>query len=208
MKEKLRDTRNLYFIGGSSCCGKSTIASMLQKEYGFVYFKLDEYTGDYIEKGASLGLEPMLKISKMNYDELYLGRTVEEQVEDELNFYKESFEFFLEDLENLEGENIIIEGSNVTPDFANEYGFKLYVALVPTKKFQLDNFEKREWVQEIMGKCSNRQQAYYNLMERDIQLALEFIEQAEQNKKPYILVDGKKSIEQVYKEVKKIFKLS
>lgn len=34
--------KNVYILGGSPCSGKSTIAGMLQKEYGFYYYKVDD----------------------------------------------------------------------------------------------------------------------------------------------------------------------
>lgn len=41
----------IYWIGGSPCSGKSTIAEIISNRYGLYYFKVD----DYLEKYANYG---------------------------------------------------------------------------------------------------------------------------------------------------------
>ena len=42
----------IYYIGGSPCCGKSTIAKMISEKYRFQYFKADDYLENFIKNGA------------------------------------------------------------------------------------------------------------------------------------------------------------
>lgn len=37
------DGMKTYWIGGSPCCGKSTISEMLIKEFGFDMYKCDDH---------------------------------------------------------------------------------------------------------------------------------------------------------------------
>ena len=37
------ELENIYYIGGSPCSGKSTVAEALVKEYGLSYFKRQTY---------------------------------------------------------------------------------------------------------------------------------------------------------------------
>ena len=41
-----------YYIGGSPCAGKSTIAEILSRKYNLYYFKVDDYLDKYIRLGA------------------------------------------------------------------------------------------------------------------------------------------------------------
>lgn len=34
---------NIYYIGGSSCAGKSSVAEIFSQKYGLYYFKVDDY---------------------------------------------------------------------------------------------------------------------------------------------------------------------
>lgn len=34
---------DIYYIGGSPCSGKSTVAEMIAEKYGFHYYKVDFY---------------------------------------------------------------------------------------------------------------------------------------------------------------------
>jgi hypothetical protein len=39
-----------YFIGGSPCSGKSTIAEMISRQYQLEYYKVDEYEGEHLQR--------------------------------------------------------------------------------------------------------------------------------------------------------------
>lgn len=44
---------NTYYIGGSPCSGKSTIAEILSERYDLYYFKVDDFLDKYTKMGAS-----------------------------------------------------------------------------------------------------------------------------------------------------------
>lgn len=54
---------NIYYIGGSPCSGKSTIAEMIAKKYDLHYFKVDDYLDKYIAKGKEKGFPFSTKAS-------------------------------------------------------------------------------------------------------------------------------------------------
>ncbi len=41
-----------YYIGGSPCAGKSTVAEILSQEYDLYYFKVDDFLDGYTKLGA------------------------------------------------------------------------------------------------------------------------------------------------------------
>ena len=94
------DKKNIYFIGGSPCAGKSTVAEYLSQKYGMYYFKVDDQLDRYVEMGAKKGLEMCAMFSCLNTDQTWM-RDPQVQCRDELAWYEEVFEFFLEDIEKL-----------------------------------------------------------------------------------------------------------
>ena len=43
----------MYYIGGSPCSGKSTVADALAKRFGLAYFKADDHLDEFIARGAA-----------------------------------------------------------------------------------------------------------------------------------------------------------
>lgn len=199
----------IYWIGGSPCCGKSTISEMLVKEFGFEMYKCDDHLDRYTEIGFEKGAEIMKKVKSMNLDETWL-RDVSEQVEDEFEFYRESLKIIVEDLEkNYKGKSVLVEGAAILPEFIknNDIDKINYICMVPTKEFQIDKYSKREWVKYYLQGCSDTKKAFKNWMERDAQYAEIVKRNANNYGMKVIVVDGSKSIEDNYLIVKQLFGL-
>lgn len=47
MNEK-KDYSHVYWIGGSPCSGKSTIAEMITKDYGYTYYQCDLFNEKHV----------------------------------------------------------------------------------------------------------------------------------------------------------------
>lgn len=43
---------HIYWIGGSPCAGKTTIARKLAAEYGFTYYKCDDCYDDHMSRST------------------------------------------------------------------------------------------------------------------------------------------------------------
>ena len=102
--------KNIYYIGGSPCSGKSTIAEIISKKYGLYYFKVDDFLEKYTKMGDSKGYEICKKQAGMNPEQIWM-RDALVQCTEELVFYKEIFEFVLADLEKIEAKGILTEGA-------------------------------------------------------------------------------------------------
>lgn len=201
---------NIYWIGGSPCCGKSTISELLVKEFGFVLYKCDDHLERYIEEGAAAGIDIMKKYKSMNMDEIWLHREVEEQVQDELEYYRHALKIIKEELiRNYSGKNVLVEGASILPEFIKNEGIdhNKYVCIVPTKEFQVDKYSKREWVKGYLSNCTDPKKAFKNWMERDAKFAQIVTKNANDYKMNVITVDGYKSIDENYLKVRQIFGL-
>lgn len=200
----------IYYIGGSPCSGKSTIAEMIAKDFNFSYFKVDDYLEDYISRGKALHKPYCMKFAKLSPDEVWLRDPVIQNKE-ELELYREMFEFILEDLGKIKSQNgIITEGAALLPELIKEIDVNnhSYICIVPTKEFQCHHYKLRPWVPDALAGCSDKEKAFENWMERDALFALTVKEKAEELSYKTIVNDGTSSIDDIYRQVKEWFQLS
>lgn len=160
---------NIYFIGGSPCSGKSTVAEALSARYGFDYFKVDDHLEEYLNRGAAAGKEACARIAGMSPEQIWIRNPLV-QCKEELLIYEEIFAYILSDLEQLDGQKgIITEGAAYLPALAKRCGIPAdrYLSITPTKAFQVSHYQKREWVPYVLAECSDKAKAFENWMERD-----------------------------------------
>lgn len=162
-----------YYIGGSPCSGKSTIAEALSKKYNLHYFKVDDYLDRYMKLGATNKKKICLKVETMNPEQIWMREPLV-QCEEELLIYEEIFEFILEDLKQIDCKNgIITEGAAYLPKLAKSFSIpsERYISITPSKEFQIFHYSKREWVPYVLAECSNKEKAFENWMNRDVLFA-------------------------------------
>lgn len=202
--------QNIYWMGGSPCSGKSSIAELLCQKFGFTYYKCDDHLERYLKIGLSNHISIMEKFSRMTLDETWIERNIGEQVEDEIAFYRASANIILDDINTMIDEKgLVVEGAAITPEFivSHNIDFDHYVCIVPTKAFQIDNYKKRDWAKEYLKSISQPQLAFDNWMARDASFAIQVSKQARENNMNIIVVDGSKSIQDNYDIVVEMFGL-
>ena len=204
------DMSQIYYIGGSPCCGKSTVAEIITQKYQFQYFKVDDYLDSYITKGAKLGKPFSSKYAKMTLDKIWLRDPVVQNFE-ELEIYREIFEFILEDLNHLDNDmSIITEGAAFLPKLMNEIAVSKsnYICVIPTNEFQYENFLQRSWVSHYLEGCSNKKLAFENWMKRDYLFASSVLKDATQLDYSTLIVDGTQSVDANLIVIEKVLNLS
>src|SRR5687768_9267393 len=93
----LIELAHVYWIGGSPCSGKSSIAEALAATYNMQLYKADDAYFRHT-KGVTPERQPIFyKIAHLSADELWM-RDVEEQVIEELALYREEFPLIVDDL--------------------------------------------------------------------------------------------------------------
>lgn len=159
----------IYFIGGSPCSGKSTIASALAERYDLRYFKVDDHLDRYIKMGVADRKACCIKLEKLSSEQIWM-RDPLAQCEEELQIYQEIFNYILKDLEDEDSQKgMITEGAAYLPVLAKRGGipFAQYLSITPTKEFQVFHYSQREWVPHVLEGCSDKAKAFENWMERD-----------------------------------------
>lgn len=199
--------QNIYWIGGSPCAGKSCIADILAKKYDFIIFKCDDFIFEHISKSDKVKHPIMNKIQKKCWNDLWM-RSVDIQVNEEFDFYREEFDMLLNDLElSLRNKTVIVEGTALLPELLNNLKINKnkMVHIVPTKDFQVQYYSKRPWTSDILSECENPRLAFSNWMERDAKFSNIVFDNAIELGMQTFRVDGNYSIKDMVTKVEEHF---
>lgn len=200
---------NTYIIGGSPCAGKSTVAELLSQKYDLYYFKVDDFLDRYTELAAAKGAPICRKQKEWSWEQIWM-RDPALQCEEEFEFYKEIFEYVVEDLKQLSRENgIITEGAAYVPKLIKRLGIasNRYISITPTEEFQIYHFKKREFVPYILEGCTDKEAAFANWMGRDVLFAKEVQRQCAEENYVSIINDGGMKIDEMVDRVERHFGL-
>ncbi|MDL2280994.1 hypothetical protein LJC10_03965 [Selenomonadales bacterium OttesenSCG-928-I06] len=201
--------KDIYFLGGSPCSGKSTFAEMIAEKYDMYYFKIDDYLDKYTELGAKDDIALIKKLQMMTIDEMWL-RDPRKQSLDEVVFYQEIFNYIMYDLDKLpKDKKIITEGAALMPCLMceHEVDTSKYICIVPEREFQIEKYSKREWVDDYLSSSSDKQKAFENWMERDILFAQYVLRDCQRYGYESLIVDDSKSLAENFKVVERVLKL-
>jgi 2-phosphoglycerate kinase len=172
---------NANVIGGTPGCGKSTITKRLSARQEILYYKVDDYEFEHLDRCDPEQQPLMARCAQMSWDEIWM-RPPSVQVEEEFQYYRERFALVLEDLRTRDlSKPLLLEGTAYLPELFHSCGVDPGRALymVPTKQFQLKHYQKRTWIQRILNQCRDPEQAYAKWMERDYLFGREILRQAE-----------------------------
>ena len=181
----------IYYIGGSPCSGKSTVAEALADRYGLAYFKADDCLDELIAEGAVAGLPVCRRIRRMTAEETWM-RAPEVQCQEELDFYAEVHGLLMRRLNALESAAVVAEGACFLPQLMRDMGIspRRYVAITPSRDFQVSRYRERPWVPHVLRGCSNPDAAFAKWMARDVLFAEKVRQQCIRLGYASLLTDG------------------
>jgi hypothetical protein len=196
-----------YWIGGSPCAGKSSVAAALADRFGLRHVECDKASADRVARMAGRSLPAYEELTALGTCER-LSRSPEWQADRELAFYREQFSFVMEELSA--NEPAIVEGADLLPDLLHRAGVGLdrAVWLVPTPEFQLRHYAAREWVSEYLKDCADRSAAFRNWMCRDVLFAERVRDLAATVGGRVIVVDGTVSLAETVDRIAEHFGLT
>ncbi len=204
------DLAHVYWIGGSPCSGKSSIAEALAAAYGLQLYHADNAYVRHAKVVTPERQPVFYKLAHLSAEELWM-RPVEEQVAEALAHYREEFPLILEDLLALPTTPpILAEGAALLPACVQPYLLERHraISIVPTAEFQMEQYARRAWAQDVVRACSDPQQAFRNWMQRDIQFA-KHVEQAAREAGLFsLLMDGGCPLTDTIARVERHFRLA
>ena len=198
----------LYMIGGSPCSGKSTIASLLARQYRLLHIKLDDLADEMMSQACADSQPICLLRQDRSPDQIWL-RSPEEMADEEWRFYEEIFPYVRSYLIKNQEKSLLLEGAGLLPHLVKdlEYPMSSYLCLTPTADFQKKHYRQREWVPYVLEGISNPKQAFENWMQRDILFAQMVREEAIKLGYPSLVTDGSQSEKQAAEEIARLLKL-
>ncbi len=168
--EEALDISHAYFIGGSPCSGKSSLAQGLRAAFGLQYYKIDDQEQQHLNESKNRNCPVMQQFAAMSWNEIWM-RPVGLQVEEEFRFYSERWAMVLADLAGyLEDGPTITEGAALLPDLLHGLGAvqQQVLYLVPTWEFQIRHYKKRTCLlSAVLKDCRDPERAFRNWMKRD-----------------------------------------
>ena len=161
---------HVYWLGGGSGSGKSTIARRLATEHGFRLYGTDEAMADHTGRTTSEESPAIAAFTAMDMDERWVDRSPETMLDSFHWFRGEGFHLIAEDLLALPAEpRVIAEGFRLLPELVMPLldvpGHAVW--LLPTPEFRRAALESRGSLWSIADRTTQPERALANLLERD-----------------------------------------
>lgn len=187
---------DVYWIGGSPCSGKSSIAERLVVEHGMRAFHCDDHFDEHIAAAHPRRQPHLHSLRNLSWDALFM-QPVPVQVSVEIAIYREEFELILRDLGQLRGTKpVVVEGAALLPDLLMPFlpGPSHAIFFIPSGEFQRTTYAHRPWRQDILAQCRDPDQAWENWMARDELLGAYVAAKARAASLAVLPVDGSQSV--------------
>ena len=174
--------RHVYWIGGGSGAGKSTVARHIAAQHGLHLYATDDVMSDHASRSTPEGCPFLTRFKDMDMDERWVNRSPQTMLETFHWFRGEGFGMIVEDLLRLPREpGLVVEGSRLLPHLVKPLlaapGHAIW--LLPTPEFRQAVFDRRggsAWA--FLGKTSDPERALRNLLERDRMFTEQLCEEA------------------------------
>lgn len=209
MTDLRAELKNVLWIGGSPCAGKSSISEILADSFDFDVYHVDEAFEVHIQNLEPISHPSLINWCASSWNERWM-KPNDKLVEEVIACYREHFSFVLADiLAAPKQKPLLVEGTALLPEQVSALLPKPNQAIwiVPTADFQRTHYAKRDWIRGIVEQCDNADTAFQNWMERDTRFA-EWVAAAAKSLNLKVLkVDGKRTISENVQSVARHFEL-
>jgi len=191
---------NVYWIGGGSGAGKSTISKRIADLHDCKIYSTDNAMGDHSSKCTREDCPNLESFKEMSMDERWVNRDPKEMLDTFHWFNGEGFDMIIEDLRNRPN---IVEGFRLLPNLVKPYLHSLNngIWLIPTPQFRKAAFESRGTLWDIPKKTSQPEKALENLLTRDAMFTDRLKTEARSNDCSMIVIDGSDNEDAVVSQV-------
>lgn len=199
LPENSRSLGHAYWMGGSPCAGKSSIAELLAREFGLQIFNVDKAFNQKHRHHLDPRRQPTLhKWVTSPWADLWM-QPAEMLLTEAKASYAEHFGLIVADVSAMPSETqILVEGTALLPDRVNslQVAYNRAIWLVPTEEFQRTYYPSRgDWVNQILAQCRDPDLALQNWMDRDVAFAKWVIDRTQALGYRVVEIDGTSSIE-------------
>lgn len=163
--------RHVYWIGGGSGAGKSTIARRIAQAHALYLYATDEMMPEHSRRSTPEDCPFLHEFLAMDMDERWVNRSPATMLETFHWFRGEGFNMMIEDLVRISTKvPVIAEGFRLLPHLVKSLllGSDRAVWLLPTPGFRRATLERRRGsTSGFLSKTSDPDRALQNLLERD-----------------------------------------
>ncbi|MGH3660289.1 MAG: hypothetical protein ACRDT8_14130 [Micromonosporaceae bacterium] len=187
-----RRLSHVYWIGGASGGGKSTIARRLAARHEFQLYVTDAVMPDHARRSTPQEAPRLAEFIAMDMDERWVDRSPQIMLDTFHWFRGECFDMVVDELQGLRAKpGVIAEGLRLLPHLVKplaEPGHAVW--LLPSPAFRRAAVASRggaSWA--FLGKTSDPDQALRNLLERDRMFTERLHHEATRLELPVVEVD-------------------
>jgi 2-phosphoglycerate kinase len=207
LREQLQ---HIYWIGGGSGAGKSTIARRIAAQHGLRVYATDDVMSVHARRSTPENSPLLHRFMAMDMDERWVTRPPKTLLETFHWFQGEGFNMIIEDLLRLPGEPLIVEGFRLLPRLVRPLlSVPAHaVWLLPTPGFRQAVIESRGGsASGFLAKTTNPERALRNLLERDRMFTEILREETARLEVPAIEVDATMTEDDLAKRVTEVLGL-
>ena len=203
--------QHVYWIGGGSGAGKSTIAHRLAAQHGLRVYSTDDIMPDHARRSTNEDSPLLHAFMAMGMDERWVNRSPKAMLETFHWFQGEGFNLIIEDLLRLPpGPGVIVEGFRLLPSLLkpllSEPAHAVW--LLPTSDFRQAVVESRGGASSgFLAKTSEPERAFRNLLERDRMFTDILREETARLEVPAIEVEATMTEDDLARRVAEVFGL-
>ena len=203
--------RHVYWIGGGSGAGKSTIARRIATRQGLRVYATDDVMADHARRSSHEGCPLLHRFMAMDMDERWVNRPPKTMLETFHWFRGEGFDLIVEDLLRLPAEpGVVAEGFRLLPRLVKPLlsAPGRAVWLLPTPAFRQAVVERRggsAW--GFLARTTDPGRALRNLLERDRMFTDNLREETARLGLPAIEVDAATTEDDIAERVTDVFGL-
>lgn len=206
-----KQLQHVYWIGGGSGGGKSTIARRLAAQYGLTIYATDDMMADHARRSSREASPLLHEFMAMDMDQRWIQRSPATMLETFHWFRGEGFDLIVEDLLHLPREpGVVVEGFRLLPQLVKPLlrESSRAVWLLPTPEFRQTVIESRggsAW--GFLNKTTDPERALRNLLERDRMFTDLLRVETARLGLPAVEVDTTMTEDDLFKRVTDVFQL-
>ena len=202
--------RHVYWVGGGSGAGKSTIARRVADRHGLRVYETDHAMTKHDESVGPHEAPLLSRFKAMDTDERWLNRSPETMLESFHWYQGELFGLIVDDLLRLPAEpGVVAEGFRLLPRLVKPLlsrpGHAVW--LLPTPGFRRAAFASRGSLWQIAGRTSDPERALHNLLARDRMFTQLLREESKRLALPAIEIDTTMTEDELTNRVTETFGL-
>lgn len=197
---------NRFWLGGSACAGKTSIARLLAAEHGLTLYSCDDHFEEHRRRADPERHPHFHRLMDAPMEELW-ARPAAVQAAELLRFYQDELDMVLEDLQRLP-DPVLVEGVGLLPERIAAVCPDPHRALwlISTPEFRRQAYLKRgPLVRKLLSRCSEPDEAFIRWMERDDRVAGRLTTGVRRSGLSVLKVNGRQTVEETARQVAERF---